>query len=152
MQAQSFTSKDSISVLVVEDQFIAAKAVEGILAKLKCTVKVASEGKTAITLAKEYPYDLIFMDIGLPDIEGDEVTQQIRCYEKSLGRSSVIIGLTAHVDPTKKQAYLDKGMNNVLNKPLNLEIAATLLKEYFPNKDNLIEKCDSVIKVNAIFS
>jgi two-component system aerobic respiration control sensor histidine kinase ArcB len=87
------TSKQEItqeknSILLVEDQLIAAKVVNIMLDKLNCHVDVASDGKIAVQLAQEKDYDLIFMDIGLPEIDGYEATRRIRLNELKKGKKT----------------------------------------------------------------
>ena len=73
------------------------------------------------------------MDIGLPDIDGCEVTKRIRLYESSQeGLQVPIIALTAHVDEENKQGYITAGMNAVFAKPLSPEKAEDILTLFIP--------------------
>ena len=71
-------SSELISILLVEDQLIPAKVTELLLAGLNCTIDIAKNGQLALEYAKSNHYELILMDIGLPDKSGKEVTRQIR--------------------------------------------------------------------------
>ncbi len=124
-------SKEKTHILIVEDQPMAASVLEEVFTKLSCSVEIAVNGEEAIKLAKNNGYNLILMDIGLPDINGCEVTRQIRLNE-SIQRIP-IIGLTAHVDAKKKQEGLNAGMNLVLSKPLLQETAIGLLRDFVPS-------------------
>jgi len=125
-------------VLVVEDHHMAASVAKALLFNLDCQVDIAPDGKTAIQLAQEHSYGLIFMDIGLPDIDGYEVTKRIRLYELSKGIHVPIIALTAHVDEENKQNCIAVGMNAVLSKPLVKEKAEDILNSFIPyRKDKL---------------
>ncbi len=119
-------------ILIVEDQPIASMVVKNMLSNLDCQTDVAPDGKTAVQLAQENAYDLIFMDIGLPDIDGYETTRRIRLYELSKGTHVPIIALTAHVDEENKQRCLESGMNAVLSKPLIKEKAEDILNAFIP--------------------
>jgi two-component system, OmpR family, aerobic respiration control sensor histidine kinase ArcB len=68
-------------VLLIEDQDLAAIAARTLLSKLACQVDLAKTGKSTMQLIQENRYDIIFIDIGLPDINGYELTRQIREYE-----------------------------------------------------------------------
>lgn len=114
-----------IFILVVEDNQIAAVMVEQLLRELGCVVLVAENGKQALYLVKNNSFDLIFMDVGLPDISGIEVTRQIRQHNNQIK----IIGLTAHVDEKDHQYCLEAGMNEVFTKPLLKETAIEILGE-----------------------
>jgi two-component system, OmpR family, aerobic respiration control sensor histidine kinase ArcB len=119
-------------VLLVEDQALTVVAVKNILSSLNCQVDVASDGKTAVQFGRENNYDLIFMDIGLPDMDGYEVTKRIRLFELNKETHIPIITLTAHVDEENKQHCLEVGMNAVISKPLLKEQAADILNSFIP--------------------
>lgn len=80
------------------------------------TVEVANDGTAALTKA-HHSYDLILMDIGLPDLDGLEVTQKIR----KQGIMTPIVAITAHMANYSKQRCLEAGMTNVINKPMTQE-------------------------------
>jgi two-component system aerobic respiration control sensor histidine kinase ArcB len=116
-------------ILVVEDSLVAAKVLNNILSDLNCSVDIAETGKLAVYMAKRNDYDLIFMDIGLPDIDGYETTKHIRLNE--LYKKHVpIIALTAHIDEENKQRCIQIGMNAVLTKPLGKEKAEDILDSF----------------------
>ena len=72
----------TIKVLVVEDNLLAKKVAEQLLVAEGCSVDVVDTGQKAIEKFKQNHYELVLMDIGLPDMSGNEVTQQMRDYEK----------------------------------------------------------------------
>lgn len=135
--SQPSASNKQSHILVVEDNSIAARVVVSMLSSLDCQVDVAEKGKLAVQMAEENHYDLIFMDIGLPDIDGYEVTKRIRLSE--LNKKHVpIIALTAHMDEDNKQHCIGIGMNAVLTKPLAREKAEDILNSFVPyRKDQL---------------
>ncbi len=122
--------------LVVEDQPIAALIVKTLFLEQGCEVDVAENGSIAIDQARKYQYDFIIMDVGLPDMNGFEVTKNIRLLEENSKHKAFIIGLTAHINSEKKQLGLDAGMNIVLNKPLTREQAITLLNNFIPKEQS----------------
>ena len=118
-----------LHVLIVEDNPIASFVAKTLLLAEGCEVDTAENGQTAITLAQNNNYDFILMDIGLPDIDGCEVTKNIRLFEKNTNRApTFIVGLTAHVDEENKQEAINIGMDSVLSKPLTKEITAEILE------------------------
>lgn len=136
-------------ILIVEDHPITAKITQTIISDFNCQVDVAMTGEEAIQQIKNNHYDLIFMDIGLPDIDGCKVTNRIRLYETTKRKTPIpIIGLTAHIDGEKKQQCIEVGMNAVLTKPLVKERLQEILNSFVPHhlavqKDDLIvEKAD----------
>lgn len=132
-------------ILLVEDSPMAASIVIKMLSEMDCVVDLAEDGKKAVQLAEENQYDLIFMDIGLPGIDGYEATKRIRLNE--LKKNHVpIIALTAHAGEENKKQCIDIGMNAVLTKPLASEKAEDILNSFIPyRKDKLkLEKTDSL--------
>lgn len=119
-------------ILVVEDNLIAATVVNNMLSSLDCRIDIAENGKKAIQLAQECEYDLIFMDIGLPEIDGYEATRRIRLHELNKGAHVPIIALTAHVDEENKQRCFEVGMNAVLTKPLAKDKVEDILNAFIP--------------------
>jgi PAS domain S-box-containing protein len=117
-------------VLIVEDQPIAALAAKELLIEQGCEVDIVENGKQAIEQVQKHSYNLIIMDIGLPGIDGYEVTKNIRSLEAKAKHKTFIIGLTGHTDAEKKQLGLDAGMNIVLTKPLTQQILANFLKTF----------------------
>ncbi len=124
-------------VLLVEDQAVAAKVGEIMLASLDCQVDIAKDGKSALELFNQHKYHLIFMDIGLPDIDGYEVTKRMRLLELSTDTHVPIIALTAHVDEENKQHCINVGMNAVLSKPLGKDKAKDILNAFIPYREQL---------------
>lgn len=132
-------------ILLVEDHPITAKITKSILSDLSCQVDIAINGKSAIQKIKSERYDLILMDIGLPDIDGCEVTKQLRFHETTQGGPHVpIVGLTARVDIVNKQRCFDSGMNAVFSKPLIKEkvqdIFTSFIPKYTPIQETQPEK------------
>ena len=117
----------TLGILVVEDNFIAQKAAQSLLQSCQCQVDIASNGKEALELWKQNEYDLIFMDIGLPDIDGYQVTRHIRVQEEAKNRRTPIIALTAYAGDENKQRCIEAGMNAVLCKPLTQKSAEDAL-------------------------
>lgn len=117
----SDTQKEKYHILVVEDDDVAGRVVSMYLKSLNCEVEIATSGESALKKAKSTLYDLIYMDIGLPDKDGCKVTQEIRAWEKETGRQAVtIIALTAHVGKSSKKKCIESGLNLVVNKPTSL--------------------------------
>ncbi|MES2141385.1 MAG: ATP-binding protein [Pseudomonadota bacterium] len=119
-------------ILVVEDQAIAAKIAQHVLTKLHYQVDVAEDGKMALAQIEQDHYDLILMDIGLPDNDGGEVTRRIRLKQWKRNPSVPIVGLTAHINAENKRRCIDAGMNAIYTKPLTPEKAAEIVTAFIP--------------------
>lgn len=130
-------------ILIVEDQLIAITVAQRMFSSLDCHVDVASDGNTAVQLSQKNKYDLIIMDVGLPDISGYEVTKRIRQHEASRSATVPIIALSAHIDEENKQHCLEVGMNAVLSKPLDKDRAKELLDAFIPCRKNKREELNN---------
>lgn len=120
-QNSNSVEESSISrgrILVVEDHPAAAKITKKILSDLQYHVDIAGSGDIAINYIEQNSYDIIFMDIGLPDIDGYEITRKIRSNNNSKNIYTPIIGLTAHASSENKKECIEAGMNAVFTKPL----------------------------------
>lgn len=120
---------DPIKVLVVEDLEIAQKMVKLILMELGCQVDIAENGRKALHLFKEKHYDIVFMDLGLPDMSGFDVSFKIREIEENRHRVP-IIALTANLDESHKPRCLDSGMDGFMLKPLTKDSAKSILTKF----------------------
>lgn len=130
-QTAEITTGYKSRILLVEDSALAAKVVINKLSAMDCAVDLAENGKQGVALAEKKQYDLIFMDIGLPDIDGYEVTRRIRLSE--LRKAHVpIIALSAHTGEDNKKKCMDVGMNAVLTKPLQEDQARDILNSFIP--------------------
>lgn len=123
------TMNEQIKVLVVEDHPVAQRMALLILKSLACEVDVATNGKEALELVEKKCYDLIFMDIGLPDIDGMLVTANIRSKGDKLVQIPVI-GLTAHASAQMRLDGINAGMNDFLVKPLTKETCLETIKKF----------------------
>lgn len=128
----------SSTILLVEDHHLSAKIVKNILSTLNCQVDIAMDGKTTLEMFQTKPYDLIFMDIGLPDMSGYEITRRIRSYELDEKRTP-IVALTAHADSKNEKQCFDVAMNAVINKPLTREKAGNVLNKFILGRGKQLE-------------
>ncbi|MDA8561738.1 response regulator [Gammaproteobacteria bacterium] len=124
---------DKIYVLLVEDNRLVRKMSVLILEQLNCEVDAVSTGMSGIECAQKNNYDLIFMDIGLPDICGLSVINNIRQYS-----NVPIVALTAHSDKEYILQSFKVGANDFLVKPLNNEVGQAMLQRYAAS--NLAQK------------
>lgn len=125
----------SIKLLVVEDTVIARKIIQVTLAPLGYSIDMAVDAKEAIKLFKENSYDFVFMDLGLPGMNGIEVTKELRKQEKARGSSVVpIVALTAHHTEEDKELGLAAGMQEFILKPLSKEVAQATINKYVIKK------------------
>ncbi|WP_020406163.1 response regulator [Hahella ganghwensis] len=107
-------------VLAVDDNSANLKLVEAFLHELGTDTDTANSGYEALTKAKLKKYDIIFMDVQMPGMDGIETTQRIRQFEAGK-RHTPIIALTAHALTDERQHLLKSGFDDYLTKPTNEE-------------------------------
>lgn len=116
-------------VLVVEDNEINQKVAKLLLGELNCQVDIAENGQTALTSLQKNRYDLVFMDIGLPDMSGIEVTSQLRQRENVAHRVPVI-ALTADCLSGDEETWAKVGIDDYLIKPYTLEQLEEMIEKW----------------------
>lgn len=129
MNTQKEQIKNTIpSILLVEDERIVQMVHLAMLKKLGCQVDLAETGEEALAKFSN-GYDLIFMDIGLPDIRGTKVTEEIRRSESG-SKPIPIVVLTAYSEEEIEAECLAAGANAMYKKPITATILEEILKEY----------------------
>lgn len=118
------------NILLVEDNPMAQTGGRLILESLNCDVDIAASGKEAINLFKPGKYCLVFMDIGLPDMKGYEVSKRLREMEKNTSFHAPILGLSAHATQDEKELSSNAGMEEMMSKPLLFGSANKILVRY----------------------
>jgi CheY-like chemotaxis protein len=109
----------SISILVAEDQIINRKIVTQLLEKKGWLVKAVENGKIACEMAASQQFDIILMDVQMPEMDGFEATRQIRMAEVNTGRHTPIVAMTAHAMKGDREKCLEAGMDFYITKPVN---------------------------------
>ena len=109
-----------MKILLVEDQFINQKLMKNVLEKNGYEVSAASDGESALDLLSKNKYDIILMDIQMPELNGYEVAKKFREMEKSSGSYTPILAMTANSLAGDREKSLDSGMDDYIAKPLNM--------------------------------
>ncbi len=121
--------KENMHVLLVEDNVINQKVSKMMLEELGCVVDIADSGQAVFQLLTQQFYNIILMDIGLPDINGLEITKVIRNKHPHY-KNIPIIALTAHAYDSDRQACLSAGMNDVIVKPVMRERLREIIQQW----------------------
>lgn len=125
-------SFDGLLVLLVEDNRINQRVQKKMLEKTGCRVDIAGDGYHAVELAGTKKYDLIFMDIQMPGMDGLKATEKIR-QERGVSSQTPVIALTGHALPGDKDFFLESGMNDYLCKPVKMDDIKEVLKHWRPD-------------------
>ncbi len=118
-QPESGGSGRDVRLLVVEDNQINQLVTLKVLEKMGIRADVASDGREALSSARENPYDIIFMDLQMPEMDGFEATSRIREQEEEDSKT-VIIAMTADAQSQIREKCLEAGMDDYLSKPVQL--------------------------------
>ena len=151
-------------ILVAEDNVINQKVAARLLEKLGYRADVAADGREAIHALIQLPYDLVFMDCQMPEMDGFEATREIRGHEQArrnaqltmmnvqlpeplgpsviehsplnIGHSShiPIVAMTANARDEDRRQCLAAGMDDFIAKPVKHEELAAILKRWLPDK------------------
>ncbi len=106
-----------VSVLLVDDHPGNLKLARVFLEELGVTVTACDNGQSALEAFREQPFDLVFMDIQMPGMDGKETTQRMRDSEPD-GTHTPIVALTAHALESERRELLDRGLDDYLSKPI----------------------------------
>ncbi len=108
-------------VLLAEDNQVNQKVAVRFLEKRGHTVVLAESGKKALDAWQKQAFDVILMDVQMPEMDGFEATSRIREHEKSTGKHIPIIALTAHAMVGDRERCLAAGMDDYVSKPINAD-------------------------------
>ena len=108
-----------LRILIAEDNIVNQRVAAGILGKRGHEVTIAPNGKEALAALERGTFDLILMDIQMPEMNGFEATAAIRAREGAEGGHIPIIAMTAHALKEDRQRSLDAGMDDYISKPLD---------------------------------
>ncbi|EMG8266404.1 aerobic respiration two-component sensor histidine kinase ArcB [Escherichia coli] len=124
----------ALNVLLVEDIELNVIVARSVLEKLGNSVDVAMTGKAALEMFKPGEYDLVLLDIQLPDMTGLDIS---RALTKRYPREDLppLVALTANV-LKDKQEYLNAGMDDVLSKPLSVPALTAMIKKFWDTQDD----------------
>ena len=115
-------------ILLVEDNQVNREVAIGFLERMGLSVETASNGRQAVTMAEEKNYDIILMDIHMPEVDGIEATRQIR--QKGLSKDTPIVGVTADVMAGQKEKCFAAGMTDHISKPLVFASLRAVMEKY----------------------
>ncbi len=108
----------ALRILVAEDNHVNQRVAVILLTSMGHSVAVASSGVEAVTLSARERFDVIFMDIQMPEMNGLEATRLIRLREQTTGEHVAIVALTAHAMKGDRETYLAAGMDDYVSKPI----------------------------------
>ncbi|MEO5359629.1 MAG: response regulator [Nitrospirota bacterium] len=120
-----------VHILIAEDNIVNQKVALGILEKKGYRVDVASNGKEAVEALRKQPFDIILMDVQMPEMDGFEATKYIRsAVDSKIDTNIPIVAMTAHAMVGYKEICLEKGMTDYITKPLKASTLYEIVEQY----------------------
>ncbi len=129
--SKSFAEKHPFKILVAEDNQMNQRVILNLLKNLGYAPDLANDGMDALTMMKHHNYDLILMDVQMPNLDGLESARMIR---KIFGKKPAIIALTANSANEDREACIKVEMNEFLTKPIDLTLLIYQLRKIYRNK------------------
>ncbi|MFA0823230.1 MAG: PAS domain S-box protein [Methanomethylovorans sp.] len=129
-------------ILLVEDNYVNQQVAQSMLQKLGITADIANNGLEAIEALEKIEYDLVLMDVQMPEMDGFEATRYIRDQQSSvLDHHVPIIAMTAHAMKGYKESCLEAGMDDYVPKPVSLQSLRRLLEKWqnLPQKEGYLD-------------
>jgi CheY-like chemotaxis protein len=122
-----------LQILIAEDNRVNQTLATRMLEKMGHTVTVANNGQEALAHAANGAFDLIFMDVQMPEMDGLTATRKIREWEKTTGTHVPIVAMTAHAMKGDRERCLKAGMDGYIAKPINSkEVEAAIMQNTNP--------------------
>ena len=121
-----------LNILLAEDNAVNQLLAKRLLEKRGHRVILAANGREALVALEESAFDLVFMDVQMPEMDGLEAVTTIREREQLSGKHQVVIALTAHAMKGDEQRCLGAGMDGYLTKPIRPQELDAILRDYAP--------------------
>src|SRR5262249_18119173 len=121
-----------LRVLVAEDNAVNRNVLLRMLAKMGCEADPVGTGREAVEAAARVRYDLVLMDVQMPEMDGFAATQHIRRAEAGGGGHVPIFGVTAHGMEEDRKRCLAAGMDEFISKPVKLADLAKRIQQIVP--------------------
>ncbi|MBD1390006.1 two-component sensor histidine kinase BarA [Neiella sp. HB171785] len=128
-QALERSEKMAMKVLAVDDNPANLKLIVTLLKEKVTQVAMANNGEQAIEMAAEESFDIIFMDIQMPNVDGVTATQTIR--QGEFNQHTPVVAVTAHALPEEKANLLASGMDDYLTKPIEEHLLDSILQHWY---------------------
>jgi CheY-like chemotaxis protein len=125
-----------LRILLAEDNLINQKVAKQMLRRIGYRADVVLNGREAIEALRNQPYDVVLMDVQMPEMDGVEATQIIRG-EFALERQPRIVALTANAMARQRRSYMEAGMDAYISKPFKIEELVAALGQTTPLSTNV---------------
>jgi two-component system sensor histidine kinase/response regulator len=121
-------------ILLAEDNLVNQQLAIRLLQKMGHSVMLANHGKEALDLFEKNSFDLVLMDVQMPEMDGFSATIAIREQEKITGRHLIIIAMTARAMKGDRESCLAAGMDDYISKPVHRKELNAVILRNLPNR------------------
>ena len=128
-----------LRILLAEDNKVNQLISTKLLGRLGHFVVVAGDGRIAFEEFKKQHFDIVLMDLQMPEMDGYAATRAIREYEQNLGRHTPIIAMTAHAMARHKESCLAAGMEGYVSKPVNVRELEEQINQVRPHASGPVQ-------------
>jgi CheY-like chemotaxis protein len=138
IKSRKYRGARALSILVAEDNEINQTIIKAILDQMGHDATFANNGAEAVEIVKSQDFDLILMDVRMPELSGPDATKQIRMLSGFKGQIP-IIALTADVMADNRKSYFEAGMNDLVAKPIDTEELALAINKAAGEAVNMVD-------------
>lgn len=122
-------AQDRLRILLAEDNVVNRRVVEMVMRRRGHDITAVEDGRQAIQMMESGKYDVVLMDVQMPEMDGLEATRQIRSLEQALGRHTPILALTANAMKGDANTCISAGMDGYLTKPFEADQLVTAVED-----------------------
>ena len=144
--------KRNMRILLAEDNRVSQRLATHILEREGHYVQVAGSGREAIAMLEQEEFDVVLMDIQMPDLDGLQATAQIRKMERTSGKRLPIVAMTAQTGDSDRQRCLKAGMDAYVSKPIRVSELMNLIESVVPGGCLMDSKHDQESVVEEQFA
>ena len=138
-----------LRILLAEDSYANQRLAVGLLSKWGHDVTVANNGREAVTKLEEEPFDLVLMDVQMPEMDGYQATAVIRERETRTGKRVPIVAMTAHAMKGDREECLAAGMDDYVSKPIRRSELRRALEEINSRSAKVTESETANVSLSA---
>ena len=121
------------AILVAEDELINQKYIQSAIERFGYSCDVASDGGETLALMRKTRYDIVFLDMQMPVMSGEEVLQAVR--SENLAADTHVIALTAYTAAADRERYLSLGCHSCISKPIHVRLLKSMIEDAVARKN-----------------
>ncbi len=144
IQIDGYFKDENIRILLVDDNAVNRQVASEILKKSGCLVDLAEDGKKSIAMVTQNQYDLIFMDIQMPEMDGVTATRKIKTM--NLEKLPPIVAMTAYSMKEDKERFLQQGLDDYIPKPIRANDLINKVRQWIRDEKNITQKKEEDIE------